>query len=202
MATSEVAGGHLIPNNLVRCYRALKMTCKLLNAMGKEIPNRPILSSELIELGVKDAFSAGHISSVEHDDMDFLASDIVQYYSDSDDGYSLAKSLDDRSIWNVDSNFVDDMDSIINCIGAALRKAERDWETIYKPVPPFENGVKLVVVSFAGFKQNETWGVIDGISKHLAATYLVRMADTPIDDPSNTRRLIRFEDVVLAEEAV
>lgn len=159
----------------------------LLNAKGKVVPLRPTLTPEMIKYAV---INAG-VCNFGANDLKSLGDDVAYCWDDGYDGYELAKSLDDRHGYDVDTAFVDDMECVISNVDNVLKLAEKDWVTAYSPLPPFEIGSRLTL-----------WdgnGIITGINEHAAATYSVLMDSEPKD--STTRRLIKFELAVLEEPA-
>ncbi|MGX9459477.1 hypothetical protein ACWU37_21335 (plasmid) [Photobacterium damselae subsp. damselae] len=164
----------------------------LYNAQGKEIPKRPVMTTDMIREGVKKFIDGGIRSfNLPLEEPQELVEAVVKNFCSMDDGYSLAKRLDNDG-WDVDSEFVEDMDEVIGSINAELRAAIKLWFEVYKPVPTFEIGAELFSHSCT---DNKHYGYITKISE--PGVYEVRMAGTPIDDPHSTRRLIQFEDAIL-----
>ncbi|MCG3884143.1 hypothetical protein I3271_05535 [Photobacterium leiognathi] len=157
----------------------------LYNAKGKQVPSRPELNKEMIKYSVMQS----SVSNVDEDSLSDLASDVADVYEDWFDGYQLAKKLDNRHGWGVDSMFVEDMESVIHEIGNTLRLAEKDWCTAYSPLPPFPVGSTLLV--------RGKLGVITGLYDYHPCCYAVRMNDEP--EESTTRQIIKFEWAVLAD---
>lgn len=166
--------------------------CNLVDVSGNAIPARPILTDDIKRNGVMAAIESKNLTRVIKEDAEAFIKDIVKHYSNGIDAYELAKDMEDEC-WNVDAQFVDDMEQVDGYIQEALRKAEADWGAAYHPVPPFKSGTKLSVCSFGHIE----FGVIDGLCQSTPAAFLVKMEGTP--DGCSTRRIIRFEEAAEAK---
>lgn len=168
------------------------MTNVLKNAQGKEIPPRPTLyNDEIKKLVIRNAvdslFDDKYCPFEDHEKQDLINSLDTHYYQHIDE-YDLAKYFEDDS-WEVDRDFVTNLEQVTGHVEQALRNSENDWAKLYQPVPPFEIGTRLNV---GHHKLMPEYGTIVELFEHSPATYAVLMDGTPED--SSTRRLIRFED--------
>ncbi len=169
------------------------MTNLLKNAQGVEIPPRPTLSDKAIKkLVIRNAvdalFSGKHCPFEEHEKQNLINSLDTHYYQYIDE-YDLAKCFEDDD-WDVDRDFVTNLEEVTGHLDEALRNSESDWAKLYQPVPPLQLGTRIIMKSWTG----PECGIVDSLYEYSPATYCVLMDGTPED--SSTRRLIRFEDAV------
>lgn len=132
---------------------------------------RPIITNDIVRAAVaKMATQEGWTT----DDVD----DIVRVYSPHDDGYTLAKKLESRCCWPIDTSVVETLDCIDPHVDEELERAVKEWAQAHNIRPPYPVGTRI------------RQGVITGISTHYAARYEVRADNLP----DHARRLIKFED--------
>ena len=167
------------------------MAKQLLNKQGEEIRPRPEFTGCIIERGVLEALESGHLYGLANqEEFEQVASDICDHYYPHIDSYDLAKKMEDSG-YDVDRDFVEDMEQIDTYIKNSHSKAVNDWAEQCEPQPPLEVGAELKISSWEG---NEV-GVIEGIYEHTPACYLVKLKNQ--DESDTSRRIIKFEDAVL-----
>lgn len=171
------------------------MKTKLFDKNSKEVPPRPSMSDEsvkkLVIQNAVEALFSGKWCPFDEDERDDLLSTLLDKYSHHDDEYELAKKFED-DCWNVDRDFVSDLECVTGELNSEFRKSIKAWLDAYQPLPPLEIGAVIEVRGFNGKEK----GTIDSIYEYDPATYTVRMEDQEESDTS--RRLIKFEDAVLA----
>jgi hypothetical protein len=143
---------------------------------------RPGITPEII----KDAAleTAKNVPNIEESDIEGLAESIVDVYSHHDNGYEIAKALDENCYWcDIDPMFVEAMDSMSYNVNFFHKKACFKWVEDNDIKPPLEIGTMI--------KEGEITGICD----HSPATYLVKLPDQD-DEKGWSRRLIKFEDAV------
>ncbi|EKO3657426.1 hypothetical protein M3906_000235 [Vibrio metschnikovii] len=164
----------------------------LFNAQGEQVPARPAWHSDREEITAKALnllFEDEYCGFKEESDREPLKRSLLNHYHPHIDEYDLCKYFEDDG-WDVDRDFLTELECVTSCMTTAIDEMEKEWFEKHHPVPPFEIGTELKVLSFKG-KQN---GVIDGIYEYSPATYTVIMNDRAEGDTS--RRLIKFEDAV------
>ncbi len=145
---------------------------------------RPSISNEIKE---KAAFiTAKEAPNIDKDAVADLAKSIFENYTLHDDGYELAKKLE-RDGWNVDTMFVEAMDYMDMQVWEIHRQKCVSWVSDNNIKPPLPVGAKL------------DCGEITGISKHNPASYEVKKYGQDDSETGHCRRIIRYEDAVLAE---
>lgn len=152
---------------------------KLTDAMKNEVARD--ICAALIEDGI---FPEGEASE--------KTSDLLAVMSTGMDGYRMARKLDDERGWFIDLSIIETLEGCSSMLDEKLIEAQRDWVLNEGIQPAFTEGQSVVL------KSGET-GVIDGISKFRPACYEVKMdGDPDADGPMQSRRICRFEDVVIA----
>lgn len=168
---------------------------KLFDKNSKEVPPRPSMSDESVRvLVVQNAVKAlysGKWCPFGEDKHDDLLSTLLNEYSYHDDEYELAKKFE-NDCWDVDRDFVSILECVTSEINSEFRKSVKAWFDAYQPLPPLEIGA---VIETLGFHEKEK-GTIESIYEYVPATYTVKMENQEESDTS--RRLIKFEDAVLA----
>lgn len=131
----------------------------------------------------------GHIPA---DEIEAHAGDIAKYGSPHEDGYDLAKSLENHCYWNCDFQMAETLDGYAHTAHEALRKAEKEWAEHNNIQPPLPIGQRVKTA-------HGEIGTIDDIYKYGAAQFLVKLENDPdAEPPKNARRIINFEDAVPA----
>lgn len=166
----------------------------LFNALGEEIPARPVMNDAIRIQGAKNAIAGGLGCISDGDDeeeIEAFVSAIAKCHPYLCDGYELAKDMEWEG-FDVDRSFVDDMDDVCDHISTALRNAVIKWGKEHCPVPPFEIGTELKVDGFDGIE----YGIIEGIYEATCADYLVKMRECE----HGGHRVIKFEEAVKNEQ--
>lgn len=160
----------------------------LVGTNGRKVPTRPVLTKDMISHAVISTLP-NMFSINEDDNINELAKDVCDCWSDNNDGYELAKELDNKHNWAVDPAFVEDMVSVISSAESLLILAIKDWGKNYSPKPPFPVGSKLTI-----YKNGVGYidGTITAISHNYPASYLVNA------ESIRGQRIVKFEDAKLA----
>ena len=109
------------------------------------------------------------------------AQDIVDSYSEGDDGFELSKELTRRHYWDLQRDDIDTLDEVGDRVEERAAAASWFWVQIFDYPLPFPIGSTI------------REGVIDGVCDYRAAYYLVKAPDAVDSDNSKTRKLIAFE---------
>jgi polyhydroxyalkanoate synthesis regulator phasin len=154
-------------------------------------PRPTILTPKLAAIAaqsvVEDLVKDGHIKPEEAGDS---VSDIAKHGRQNMDGYELAKTLDDRAYWDCDFQMCEILDGFGWAARAAIEQAQKEWFTRTSPNPPFEIGARVKL------RRGET-GIIDAIYEHGPAQYCVKIdGDERSEEPTNSRRIVNFEDAL------
>lgn len=150
------------------------MTSEQMNA----VPARPTVTEDTITRAARKL-------AARHGWDDQMAADIAACFDRFDDGYALAKRLEDDYLWSIDAGLVNDLDMMSHMVEAENRRDGFAWEKENNILPPLPIGATI--------KE----GVITGIFKYGPATYEVQEPNKP----PTTRALIHFEDAKLVVEA-
>jgi hypothetical protein len=116
------------------------------------------------------------------------ATDIAKHWRPGMDGYELAKDLENHEGWCINSQDVEELDSIDSVIRSAKTAARKDWAKAWNIQPPHPVGAKV--------KTSRGNGVIAGVCEYEGATYLIKEDGCKQE---GRHMLIKFEDVVLVE---
>lgn len=108
---------------------------------------------------------------------------IADCYSTRDDGYELAKKLEDYG-YSISVSDVEELDEMRYAVADIHEKACWEWVKENNIQAPYPVGTEL------------TRGVIAGISEHSPASYQVKEYDCAQE---GRFRIIRFEDAVLRD---
>ncbi|WP_027697217.1 hypothetical protein [Vibrio litoralis] len=171
------------------------MTTQLFDKNNKPVPPRPSMSDEsvkklVIQNAVESLFS-GKWCPFDEGERDDLLSTLLDKYSHHDDEYELAKKFENDG-WDVDRDFVSNLECVTGEINSEFSKSIKAWFDAYQPLAPLEMGAVIEVRGFHGKEK----GTIDSIYEYGPATYTVKMEDQ--EESNTSRRLIKFEDAVLA----
>lgn len=109
------------------------------------------------------------------------AEDIAEAFSPYDDGYELAKKLDNDYGWDISAMDVEALDQMDSEVRALHRAACIAWAKEHDIQPPHPIGTMT------------TRGEITGVYEHDAAMYLIRRPG----EQTSRRELVRFEDVTV-----
>lgn len=151
---------------------------------------RPIITTEIklaaarkmVEAIKSDCDTRGFPSSEE------MAEDIADVASIYDDGYAIARQLDDRKGWSIDTSIVEALEGFSFILDQELDKAIKSWieENDIQPPFPIKTRVKL--------HTGET-GEIDMIRRETAEYFIKIDGDSKAEEPTNRRRISTFESV-------
>lgn len=117
-----------------------------------------------------------------------MAEDIADVASRYDDGYAIAKQLDDRKYWSIDMRIVEALDNYSFMLSAQLDKEIKKWveENDIQPPFPLKTRVKM---------QSGDIGEIATIRRDTAE-YLIKIdGDPKADAPTNRRMVVSYESV-------
>lgn len=157
---------------------------------------RPKFSPELARFAAEDIVAelikGGHLDGAQRDDS---VADLVKHGRSHEDGYQLAKNLDDYAHWDCDFQMCEILDGFACAVSSHITKAEKDWVALTAPQPPFPIGTRIRV------GRSEP-GEITGIYEYGAAKYLVKIDGDPRGaGPHGSRRVVNFEDAKPEAEA-
>ena len=128
-------------------------------------------------------------SHLEADQCEESVCDIVRYAGVNDDGYEIAKSLDDRAFWSCNFQIAETLDAYGSYLRDSLREAEKEWFAVAALEPPFPIGSR---VKFGGRDES---GEITGIYEYGAGKFLVAVdGDADANTSRQSRRIVNFED--------
>ena len=110
---------------------------------------------------------------------------IADHYTHPMDGYQLARELERWASWDITMRDAEELDSMSSIVGRLHQAAEKQWALENNIQPPLPVGTRI------------QRGVIEGVSEHMAARYLVKE-----DGCTQAGRflLVRFEDARAVEE--
>lgn len=154
--------------------------------MKNNTPKRPSPSSECMAKAAR-IIADRIVKWGAHSDVNAarLASDIAARFTMGDNGYELAKELDDYHSYKPDLEMIEELDQMDHEVDSEYKKQIRQWVIDFNITPPFPDNTRV--------KQ----GLITGVSSHSPACFEVLMNCDPED---STRRLIlKFEDAELVE---
>lgn len=158
---------------------------------------RPKFSPQIARLAaaevVGELIEARHLQEDQRGD---ATDDIARYaggrYSD---GYAIAKRLDDRAGWDCNFEMAEILNGLSSTISHHIRQAEELWAARTSPQPPYPIGTRVRLSC------GET-GTLDGVYDHGAAQYTVKIdGDERTEPPTNSRRIVNFEDAKPEAEA-
>lgn len=105
-----------------------------------------------------------------------------------EDGYSLARRLDDHCGWTIDTELVDVLDNWSSHARCVLEEAQKTWREQHKPVAAFDVGARVRL------KDGSVGVVTDTDYQYGVAQYLVRIDGDPLADSAEARRIVNWED--------
>lgn len=151
-----------------------------------ERPTRPTEEMKLTAARkvVAEMRKYGHI---EENEVEASVSDIAKHGREYSDGYALAKTLDGRG-WDCNLEMAEELDNYGRYLRNEIEAAEKQWAADNNIQPPDLIGkpVKL--------KSGET-GIVDGVYQYGPAKFTVKIdGDKEADGPSQSRRIVNFED--------
>jgi len=146
---------------------------------------RPKIGKEMIAEAAK--ITAKKTSNCPDGERDSLERDIIHAYRYLMDGFQLAKYMEDYG-WDVDTIFVEDMDSMDNHVRQILQREQFKWEKEFDIKPMYPVGTRT------------TEGEIMGISEYGPAQYKIKPYGQDDESCGKRRRIVNFEDVILADQ--
>lgn len=160
------------------------MKTELINKDGSKTPPRPTWYADKkgIATNAMEKMFSGKYCEFNESEKECLIESIVDNWSEHVDTYDLAKGFEDDG-WDVDSNFLDRLESVDSCVSGEIRRRVKQWGADNNIVQPLPLGAEL------------DCGAIDGIYEYDPATYCVKMWEKQ-DNPT-TRRLIKWENAAL-----
>jgi hypothetical protein len=123
------------------------------------------------------------------DSPESAAEDIADVFRRGMDGYEIARDLEKYQDWfDLDLQIAEELDGVDSVVREWMHKARSDWVKAWNIQPPFPIGTVI------------TRGVIDGISEHTPAQYLVKTSGDQVARWGGLL-LLNFEDAHLAEKS-
>lgn len=111
----------------------------------------------------------------------------------NDDGYEIAKELDDRYYWDCRMEMVDVLDGYGWAVRKRIEAAEKSWAEDNNITPPIPVGSRVTME-----RRGES-GTITGVYEYGAAKYLIAIdGDKGAKEPTRRRSIVNFEDVIAA----
>lgn len=138
---------------------------------GIEAPPRPAISEQNIrEAAERVAKDMGQYDGVD---------DLVDAYTPYEDGYRLARRLEDDYYWDVDASMISDLDNMDSIVLRLNEEDQKRWAEEYKIQPPLPNGTEIEE------------GVIVSVCSYSPASYRVKETGCTRD---GRFLIIKFED--------
>lgn len=154
-------------------------------------PPRPVITQAILfAAALNIARSMEKNGLIESDEMERFSSDLATYGYYWNDGYTLAKTLDDRSYWEPVSEWIDELNKYGYEVRKLLKAEQVRWATENAVTPPYADGTRVKM------RDGET-GTIDRVDEHGPAAYLIKIDGDPRADTS--RRVVNFEDATPIE---
>lgn len=155
---------------------------------------RPRFSQEIARIAaeeiVAELINSGHVDEGQRDES---VDDIAEHAKAHDDGYEIAKNLDAYAGWDCNFAMAEILDGFSWAASAAMADAQKQWAAETNQQPPFQVGTRV------NFGRNEC-GEITGVYEYGAAQFLIKVDGDPLADaPSESRRIVNFEDVKALE---
>jgi hypothetical protein len=157
---------------------------------------RPKFSPEIAAIAaaeiVSDLIEQGHLNESQRSQS---VADLVRYGDRYADGYEVAKALDDGAWWSCNFQMAEILDGYGGTIDHEIERAEKAWAARANPQPPHAIGTRVKLPRGQA-------GEITGIYEYGAAKYCVKVdGDDRCEPPTNSRRIINFEDATPEMEA-
>jgi hypothetical protein len=159
--------------------------------MNSTVP-RPKLD-DAMKLAVAKEIAQKIFAGEPETDIDEAAAQLAKHGRSHSDGYELARALDSHCGWFPNAEMVEELDNFAWLARNELEKAEKDWATTNAIQPPLPDGTRVRL------RSGET-GVIDRVYEYGAARYAIILdGDARSAPPTNSRRIVNFEDVTQEE---
>lgn len=154
---------------------------------------RPIMLTDTMRM-VAALKVAAHVKrdcyDLRQESLHSLARDIAKVGRyDHLDGYEMAKRLDQECGWSPDSMTVEALDSWSSEAADEIQNAQRAWRDETNPQPSFALGDRVRICG------GDTGEVTEVDYKHGVAQCLVKVDGDPQADTSQSRRIVKWEDV-------
>lgn len=157
--------------------------------MTTTIPPRPKATTEMIAAAAKAVAD-------QHSWGDNAAAAIVRQYHRNADGFALMKDLEKWESWDCERDDIERLDEVDNLVRKAVSEAERAWAADNQITPPLPIGALIEL------HDHPAGGRIMGVFENAPAIYKVKPVGQDDAKTGTMRRLIKFEDAVLAEPAL
>src|SRR5688572_22702723 len=174
----------------------LPISLRAFDGEWQMVETRPKFSADIARAAsaeiVEELINAGLVADQEREE---CVQSLARNGRQHDDGYEIAKRLDDYDHWNCNFAMAEILDGFGYACSNLIRAAEKEWAARTSPQPPYPMGTRVRL------SRGET-GTIDGIYEHGAAQYLVKVdGDKDAAPPHHSRRIINFEDAKPEAEA-
>lgn len=126
-------------------------------------------------------------SDFTEEDREGIIDDLMNHAVRHQDGYELAKKLDDRCGWTPDSSIVEVLDGWSSLYSESVERTEKEWFAANPIAQPMPIGARVT------FGWQSEIGVIDGIYEHGPGKFLIKVEGDKHGPTS--RRIVNFEDV-------
>jgi len=152
-------------------------------------PRRPAMSKEIVAAALTKYSEQFSVSPEALDDIRFN-------YSTDDNGYTLAKKLEERCGWDIDSEMVVELEEVRSFVEDAHADAVLAWVAEHDIKASLKVGQRVRFKH--GFELHE--GTIDELatSKRDAACYLI-VKDGDENHPNKRRSIVKYECVELIQ---
>lgn len=124
------------------------------------------------------------------EDIESMAADIAKHARFCDDGYELAKNLDDREGWEINAHLVEYLDSHSFTLANYRDAWLKQWLVDNKVEPPFPPGTRVK------YCHGQKSGTITGIYEYRPACYLIKDDNDPDANTERCRRAVVWWDQV------
>lgn len=152
-------------------------------------PPRPECTAEIIRVAALE-FSQANPGIQEEMGTDEIAADLAKHCYRFNDGYELARNLEEYEGWDIDTITVGLLDSFDSYLSKHIKFLEEKWQQDNDIKPPFAIGT-IVQCRHGGTSTGE----ISGISRYSVAAYEIKIPG----EPENSRAIVKFEDCWLHE---
>ena len=149
---------------------------------------RRVIAADLVDRVIKTG-------TLGPSDRDEAIEDVIKATRWCSDGYEIAKALDDDNGWMCDAEVVAILDDFGVEKSGALRESVKAWVVHFGIAARFLVGQRII--AYDGTEQAFR-GVVDDIRAEFAE-YAVKIDGDPrAEPPTNSRRIVAFEDCVAA----
>lgn len=153
-------------------------------------PPRPTRTIE-IKRKAAEEFVAQHRSCLPSDiDDEDLIDHLIKHAHAHENGYEIAKTLDNWERWDIEAETVSALDSFDYYVTRQLRTVEAEWIAENNIQPPFPVGTEVEYL-YGTWKQGE----ITGICTHTPGCYLIKEAGQNDEECNRMRAVVKWENV-------